>query len=225
MKIAVLAALHRSGVDLDTAVPLRNSFTSALRGAPPYGIEPDHEVDGETWALLGRRVSLRRLAELMVAHSSDLAANTLIAHVGVDAVDEIWRLAGAERSRTRRAIGDFAARRAGVTNLVTAADLVRLLCWLPRPVLERLTANTHRGDLAAGLPAGTWIAFKNGWISGVRHCAAVVRPDDAPPYAVAVCYTGPLASGEAVGDPAARLLARVSGRVWSLRHPQRNAAS
>ncbi|GAA4890238.1 serine hydrolase [Streptomyces coeruleoprunus] len=224
MKVAVLAALHRSGLDLDAKVPLRNAFPSALPGAPDYAIPPDLEVDAETWALLGRRVSLRRLARQMIAHSSDLATNTLLAHIGIDAVDEIWRLAGAGHSTTRRGIEDAAARAAGITNLVTAADLVRLLCWLPRPVLGELAHNRHRVDLAAGLPPGTRIAFKNGWITGVRHSAAVVLPEDAPPYALAVCYTGPLASGHAVADPAARVLARVSARVWSLRHTGRSAS-
>ncbi|UGY92843.1 serine hydrolase [Streptomyces gobiensis] len=216
MKVAVLAALYRSGLDLDAPVPVRNSFFSAVPG-PAYGIVPDWEIDPGTWRLVGERASLRWLARQMVVHSSDLAANHCLAHVGLDAVAEVWRLAGARHSSTRRGIQDFAARAAGVTNLVTAADLARLLCWLPGDLLELLAENAHRVDLAAGLPPGTWIAFKNGWVPGVRHSAGIVRPPDAPPYVIAVCYTGPLATGQATGDPAARLLARISATLWSHR--------
>lgn len=72
-------------------------------------------------------------------------------------------------------------------------------------------------DLAAGLPPGTRTACKNGWIDGVRNSVALVHPEDAAPYTLAVCYTGPLASGDDVVDPAARLLARISSQVWERR--------
>ncbi|WP_035792194.1 serine hydrolase [Kitasatospora mediocidica] len=219
MKVAVLAALYRSGLDLDTPVPVTNAFRSAAPvPAPSYGIPPDWETDAETWHLLGTRASLRRLARQMIVHSSNLATNTILDHVGFDAVNEVWRLAGALHSVTRRGIEDAAARAVGLTNLVTAADLARLVTWLPGELLELLAANVHDVDLAAGLPAGTPIAFKNGWITGIRHSVGVVRPPDSPAYVIAVCYAGPLANGDATGDPAARVLARVSAGVWSRRH-------
>lgn len=223
MKAAVLAALYRSGLDLDMQVPLHNSFASAVPG-PRFGIEPDWEVDAETWRLLGESASLRWLAMRMVAHSSDLATNTILERVGFPAVNEVWRLAGAGNSAVHRGIEDSAAREAGLTNLVTAADLAGLMTWMPQELADLLTVNVHRVDLAAGLPPGTRIAFKNGWVRGIRHSAGVVHPTDAPPYVIAVCYSGPLANGEAVGDPAARLLARVSARVWSHRHALGTAA-
>lgn len=217
MKVAVLAALYRSGLDLDTPVPITNSFRSAVP-APSYGIPPDWETDAETWHLLGDRASLRWLARQMIAHSSNLATNTILDHVGFDAVNEIWRLAGARHSVTNRGIEDATARAAGVTNLVTVADLARLVTWLPDELLELLTANVHGVDLAAGLPAGTPIAFKNGWIRGIRHSVGLVRPPDSPAYVIAICYAGPLATGDADDDPAARVLARLSTAVWSRRH-------
>jgi beta-lactamase class A len=80
---------------------------------------------------------------------------------------------------------------AGVHNRVTAADLARLLASMPEAWLAPLAANVHRVDLAAGLPPGTRIAFKNGWFPGLRHSAGIVWPADAPPYVVAVCYAAP----------------------------------
>ncbi|UQA97292.1 serine hydrolase [Streptomyces halobius] len=220
MKMAVLAALHRSDLDLDAPVPIRNRFISAVP-APPFGITPDWAADSGTWRLLGTSASLRWLARRMIAHSSDLATNICISHVGLDAVNEIWRLAGARHSVTHRGIEDYAARAAGVTNLVTAADLSRLLCWLPPELLDQLAANVHRIDLPAGLPAGTRIALKNGWVRGIRHSAGIVYPPDAAPYVISICYSGRLAMGRHVDDPAARLLARISAGIWSRRHSLR----
>ncbi|MFJ8086192.1 serine hydrolase [Streptomyces sp. NPDC096205] len=218
MKVAILAALHRSGLDLDESVPLVNSFASAVPGAPRYSLTEDWDTDHACWSRLGRQVRLGWLARQMIAHSSNLAANTLLERVGTAAVNDVWRLAGARHSIVGRGFQDIAAQKAGITNLVTAEDLVTLLWRLPRPLLDELAHNVHRVDLAAGLPHGTAVVFKNGWIPGVRHSAAIVRPPDADPYAIAVCYTGPLATGHAVHDPAARILARISARIWALRH-------
>lgn len=217
MKVAVLAALHRSGVDLDRSIPVVNRFTS-VAGSATYANSPAADSDPEPWELLGAAASLRWLAGRMVTHSSNLATNLCLAEVGHDAVARVWRQAGASASASPRGIEDHPARAAGVRNRVTAADLVRLLESLEPEVLGLLEGNVHRVDLAAGLPPRSRLASKNGWFPGVRHCAAVVYPQDAEPYTIAVCYTGPLANGHDVDDPAARLLARISARVWAGRH-------
>lgn len=119
---------------------------------------------------------------------------------------------------TARGIEDYAAQARGFPLLTTAADLARLFASLPGEPMELLARNAYRVDLAAGLPEGTRIAFKNGWMPGLRHSAGIVCPADAQPYVVAVCYRGSLATGDAVDDPAARLLARISTRIWERQH-------
>ncbi|MDH6109050.1 beta-lactamase class A [Kitasatospora sp. MAP12-15] len=216
MKVAVLAALYASGLDLDAEIPVVNRFASAVGGG--FSNDPDWDSDPEPWRLLDSGTApLRWLAERMITHSSNLATNLCLAQVGHDAVAEVWRRAGASRSASPRGIEDHRARAAGVDNQVTALDLARLLRSLSPELLDLLERNTWRVDLAAGLPPGTRIAFKNGWIPGVRHSAGVVRPPDAAPYVIAVCYTGPLATGHDEHDPAAGLLARISARAWARR--------
>ncbi|WP_406206153.1 class A beta-lactamase-related serine hydrolase [Kitasatospora sp. NBC_01560] len=218
MKVAVLAALHRSGADLDARVPVVNRFASVAGGE--YGNDPAWDSDPQPWTLLGGTAPLRTLAERMITHSSNLATNLCLAQAGPAAVAEVWQRAGATRSASPRGIEDHAARAAGVHNLVSALDLVRLLQSLDGEpqLLALLERNAFRVDLAAGLPPGTRIAFKNGWLPGARHGVGLVRPGDCPPYLLAVCYTGPLASGADEADPAARLLARISAAVWERRH-------
>ncbi|KJS60523.1 serine hydrolase [Streptomyces rubellomurinus] len=217
MKVAVLAALHRGGADLDAEVPVENRFESVVGGE--FGNLRDWDSDELPWRLLGGRAPLRLLAERMITHSSNLATNLCLTRTDQRAVAEVWRRAGATRSASPRGIEDYAARSAGIHNLVTARDLVRLLRSLADEpeLLALLERNAFRVDLAAGLPPGTRIAFKNGWVPGARHCVGLVHPPDCPPYLLAVCYTGPLADGSDRTDPAARLLARVSAAVWRRR--------
>ncbi|MEH1099816.1 serine hydrolase [Micromonospora sp. CPCC 205561] len=239
MKAAVLVALHRAAeagtLDLDAPVPVGNEFDSALPGAPRFSCARHYDNDEAVWERVGGDAPLRWLAHRMIVRSSNLATNLVMGHVGLPAVARVWDLAGARHSVTGRGIEDFAAREAGVTNLVTAADLAALLGALahgagtPGPLaspagcaamLDVLCAQEHREDLAAGLPEGTRIAHKNGWVRGVRHGAGVVFPDDAPPYSIVVCTTTDLADGGPTGeeeDDACRLIARVSAAAWAAR--------
>ena len=68
--------------------------------------------------------------------------------------------------------------------------------------------------LIAGLPPGTRIAHKNGWIPGVRHGAGVVFPDDAAPYTIVVCTSTSLAVNEH-NDAACQLVARIAAASWA----------
>ncbi|SCL15672.1 beta-lactamase class A [Micromonospora nigra] len=237
MKVAVLAALHRAAeagrLDPDAPVEVRNDFTSARPGAPRFTCARHFDNDQVVWDRLHRPASLRWLAERMIVRSSNLATNLVIEHVGLPAVAEVWALVGARHSVTGRGIEDFAAREAGVTNLVTAADLAALLGALadgataPGPLaapaacaamLDVLCAQEFRDDLAEGLPPGTRIAHKSGWVRGVRHGAGVVFPDDAPPYLVVTCTSTDLVDADA---DACRLVAEVSAAAWAARHDLR----
>ncbi|MER6595411.1 serine hydrolase [Micromonospora purpureochromogenes] len=241
MKIAVLLALHRAAeageLDLDAPIPVVNGFDSAQPGTPRFACAQHYDNDDAVWERVGGSAPLRWLADRMITRSSNLATNIVLGRVGLPAVARAWALAGARHSVTGRGIEDFAARDAGLTNLVTAADLAALLGGLvtgaarPGPLAspaacaamtDVLLAQEHREDLAAGLPEGTRIAHKNGWVRGVRHGAGVVLPDDAPPYVIVVCTTTDLADGGATGeeveDDACRLIAEVSAAVWAARH-------
>jgi len=219
MKVAVLAALYRRGADLDTEVPVHNVFASAAAGM--YGCAPDYDGDKAVWERLGGTAPLRWLAERMITRSSNLATNIVLGQVGLDAVAEVWALAGARHSVTARGIEDHAARDAGLDNLVTTADLAALFTAIvtgglgpPDGMVATLLRQERTEDLAAGLPPGTRVAHKNGWVDGIRHGAGVVFPDDAPPYAIAVCTTTDLPDSAACG-----LITRVSAAAWQDRFP------
>jgi beta-lactamase class A len=79
MKVAVLAALYRAAengsVDLDSAVPVRNDFSSAKPGAPRFRCSREEDNDAAVWDRLGAAASLRWLADRMIVRSSNLATN------------------------------------------------------------------------------------------------------------------------------------------------------
>lgn len=206
MKVAVLAALYASGLDLDTPVAVTHRFPSVHSGH--FRLPPEPGVVGTP--------TLRELAELMIVRSSNLATNLVLDRVGIDAADGVWRRVGARDARIRRGIDDVPAREAGITNEVTAADLALLLDAVARDALPGSAAmratmerTAHRDDVAAGLPAGTRLAHKSGWVTGVRHGAAIVYPRTRPAYLLVVCTTTRLP------DPAARrIVARIAAASW-----------
>jgi len=231
MKVAVLVALFRAAaagqLDLDATVTVHNEFTSAAPGAPPYGCTERYDSDPLVWQRLDSPVRVGWLAERMIVRSSNLATNLVLAHVGVPAVAAVLGDAGARHSAVTRGIEDSAAADAGLANLVTARDLALVLRGIAgrhlagpaecAAMLEILERQEFRDDLAAGLPAGTRVAGKNGWLRGIRHSAGVVFPEDAPPFVLAVCLSTPLAVNRH-DDAACQIVARIAAAAWAGRH-------
>ena len=85
-----------------------------------------------------------------------------------------------------RGIEDYAARDAGIDNLITADDMARLHgrprrgSRSPDPEAtaaceQTLLAQHYRNGIPAGLPDGLVVGNKTGWIDGVNHDVALVR--------------------------------------------------
>jgi beta-lactamase class A len=223
MKLPLLVAAHRlheRGVlDLDHEVEVHNSFASAADGST-YSLTQADDQDDATWAGLGGTRTLRALAEHATVRSGNLATNLLLERVGTGAVADVLADAGCSADTVLpRGIGDAVARESDLDNLVTAADLGLVLrgvadrslaapetCVAVEAVLAR---QEHRDGIPRGLPDGTYVANKTGWVDGVSHDVALVRPADRPPYVLVVLTTSDLPE-EAASD----LIAGVSRAVW-----------
>ena len=223
MKLPLLVAAHRlherGVIDLDDEVEVHNRFASAADGSA-YSLDQADDQDDDTWKAVGDRRSARYLAEHATVRSGNLAANLLLERVGPEAVAHLLRDAHCSPATVLpRGIEDAVARRAGLDNLVTAADLGLVLrgvgdrslaaaetCAAVEAVLAR---QEHRDGIPRGLPAGTHVANKTGWVDGVSHDVALVRPGDRPAYVLVVLTTADVPEATASG-----VIAEVSRAVW-----------
>ncbi|HZC25440.1 MAG TPA: serine hydrolase [Actinopolymorphaceae bacterium] len=234
MKTAVMAAAYRlaeqDALDLDAEIRVHDTFGSALGDGSTYCSTSDYDNDPEPWARHGGVAPLRWLVRRMIVRSSNLATNLVLERVGLGAVSAAWAAVGAKYAVVARGIQDYAADQAGRSNLVTAADLAALLSAIHlgahgarpervtalaapescREMLDVLRAQEVTEDVVRGLPAGTTVAHKNGWVDGIRHSSALVFPPDCEPYVLVTCISAPL--DHAAGCD---LVAQVAAASWA----------
>lgn len=227
MKLPLLVAAYRRAergeLDLDMDVPVHNAFASAADGSS-FSLSQADDQDDETWAALGSTVTLRELARRAIVRSGNLATNLLLERVGAGEVATVLNDAGCSGETVLpRGIEDAVARESGLDNQVTAGDLALVLARVGARTLAEpstceaieaiLCAQEYRDKIPAGLPAGTVVANKTGWVDGVSHDVGLVRPEGAAPYVLAVCTTWDVPE-----QTADALIARVSAAIWELHH-------
>ena len=235
MKLPLVLAAYRlrdrGTLDLDSTVKVHNSFTS--RVGSEFGINRDDDSDPEVWAALGRPVSLRWLCRRSIIRSSNLATNLVFEAVGTDAIDEAISACRADGVRVVRAIEDYAAQREGRGNLVTCHGLNTILLALAAgtaaapatcdEVLGVLADNEMGTDIRAGLPEGTWVAHKNGWVSDSVLDAALIRPNGADDTADQFVLSAAV-SGVWPSERQHDLIRRIGQAVWE-HHGRRQPSS
>ncbi|MCE1173783.1 MAG: class A beta-lactamase-related serine hydrolase [Propionibacteriales bacterium] len=225
IKVAVLAAFLQActsgAASWDEPVDVHARFASEAGGWFELAAEDDQ--DPATWACLGAPLPWSVLAERMITVSSNIATDLIVERIGITSVQRFLVEAElAAQLSFQRLIGDAAAHSAGLTNAVTADGLTALFVglanadWLSlqdsATALEILSRQEHLDGIAAGLPPGTWQASKSGWVPGVRHDVALVRPAGAAAYALAVCTTSEVPDADAVGLIAD--ISRITYQEW-----------
>ena len=203
MKVPVMIELFRRvdarGLSLDQGILLVNQFASIVDGSP-YALDPGSDSDSSAYREVGSRVTVRELIDRMITRSSNLATNALIELVGARQANATAHALGAKNIRVLRGVEDEKAFQAGMNNTTTARDLAVLLeaietgkaasrasCDAMRDVLLRQEFND---EIPAGLPPGTRIAHKTGFITAVQHDAAIVYPPGRKPYVLVVLTRG-----------------------------------
>ena len=222
IKLAVLGAWLEAG--RTGALLVHPDFASAVGGR--FEVRQADDQDDDTWAAVDSVVAAEALAARMIQASGNLATDLLVEDVGLASVAAFLERSGLGGSISMgRLIGDAAAETAGITNTVTAAGLAELLAGLVDGSLLRpaasaaattlLAGQQHRNLIPAGLPEGTWTASKSGWVPGVRHDVALVRPGGTPEYVLAACTTG---LGDEQAETLIRDLSRITYEEWTRWH-------
>ena len=222
MKVPVMIEYFR-GIDAgriarDQSLLLGTTFKSIVDGSP-YQLDAGVDSDSSVFARVGQRVPLRWLVERMIVRSSNLATNTLIEVVDAKQVDATARSLGTTFMKVRRGVEDGKAFQAGLNNQTSARDLAVLLEAIEsgkaaskqscREMIDILAAQEFNDEIPAGLPPGTRVAHKTGWITGVTHDAALVYPAGRKPYVLVV-----LTKGIPERPVAQKLIADISRLVW-----------
>jgi beta-lactamase class A len=204
MKVPVMIQLFRDrdagSLTLDDSVPITNDFRSILDGSP-YQLGKADDSDSSLYDLVGQKRTIRQLDELMETVSSNLATNLLIALVDAKRANATAHSLGADSILVLRGVEDGKAYRAGMNNTTTARDLGMLFTALAqyraaspaacREMLDILGRQHFTEGIPAGLPAGTRVEHKTGWIGGVvYHDAGIVRPAGRAPYVLVVLTGG-----------------------------------
>lgn len=223
MKVPVMLELFRQadagGRALDRFIPVTNEFRSIV-GDSTFILSADDDSEKTLYARLGEHASLRELARLMIVRSSNLALNLLIQHVGADAVMETLAAIGAQDMLVRRGVEDTPAFRQGLNNTTTASAFATVLETIARctvalraacdEMLDILDDQEFDDMIPAGLPSGTRVANKTGWITGIRHDGGIVFPPGQAPYVLVV-----LTRGFSDAADASAVVADISRIVWN----------
>ena len=201
MKTPVLIEVYRQAAaglfSLNDSLRVENRFTSIADGSP-FRIEDDS--DDALYEHIGSALTIRDLAERMITVSSNLATNLTIERVRADSVQRTMERMGTRTMRVLRGVEDIKAFEQGLNNTATASDLAVLLDAIRRGEAVSPAASEAMRDILlkqefnemipAGLPPGTRVAHKTGWITGIVHDAAIVYPAYASPYVLVILTEG-----------------------------------
>jgi beta-lactamase class A len=223
MKVPVMIQLYRDQeagtLSLDDSITITKTFRSIVDGSP-YDLGAPDDSDTLLYGRVGQRESIRTLMERMITVSSNLATNILTELVGADRVTATMRELGADSIEVLRGVEDSKAYRAGLSNTTTAGDLGVIFTAIAedraasqascREMIEVLLQQEFNNNIPVGLPQGTPIAHKTGWISQyVTHDAGIVYRPDGSRYVLVV-----LTSGVEDDKAADRLIGDLSKIVW-----------
>ncbi len=218
MKVPVMVQLFRDAeagrLSFADSLRLTKTFSSIVDGSA-YELGVPDDSDTTLYARLGEKETIQRLTELMITVSSNLATNMLIEVVDAKRAQATMRELGADSIAVLRGVEDIKAYRAGLNNTTTARDLGVIFGAIAdqraasaascREMVEILSRQEHNHGIPAGLPAGTRVAHKTGWITGIRHDGGIVYPDASNPFVLVVLTRGiaePGVADELIADVA-----------------------
>lgn len=201
MKVPVMIELFRQAnvrkLKLTDKVLVTNQFTSIEDGSP-FVLKATEDSDGETYKAMGKTLTYRELVEASITVSSNLATNILIERLGARNIQATVDTMGASGMQVLRGVEDQKAFDAGKNNTTDAMGLLSLFDAIGRgraidakasaEMIAILKRQTFNDGIPAGLPPGTPVAHKTGFITRIHHDAGIVFA--ARPYVLVILTRG-----------------------------------
>lgn len=206
MKVAVAVAAE--SLDLARSVRVHADFDSVV-GGRAFELDEAGDQDPDTWSELGGVQELRELRRRSIVYSGNLATNLVMEQTGVTACTAVMR-------QVVRMISDQPATDAGIVNAATARQWGELLVRVATAydgVEDVMRDQSYREGIPAGLPPGTPVANKTGWIDDHTHDMAIVRPAGEAPFVLVVLTR---IAGASTGEGNARI-ADLASEAWGRR--------
>jgi len=227
--LGVFAAIDRGELLPHSRVHVRNRFLSVVESVP-FRVESGRDANSAVHNAIGKMMRVDELAYHMITTSSNLATNLLLGVIGPESVTETLRqLKVDDGIDLKRGVEDELAFEKGISNMVTANGLLRILVMLAEgkafsPALSRRMMDILHGQefnqgIPARLPKAARVAHKTGEISTVAHDAGVVYLPKRKPYSLVVLTEwDPNVSGRS------RTIASISHMIYEMLTQKAQAA-
>jgi len=222
MKVPVMMQLFlddQSGArSLDSSMPVTRTFRSIVDGSD-FDLPAESDSDTIFYAQVGGEATIRSMVDRMITQSSNLATNILIEAAEPERIAAMLRELDADSMQVLRGVEDLKAFEAGLSNSTTARALGTVMAAVVgaemfteasrESMLEILSRQHFTGGIPAGIPIGTKVSNKTGWITGIQHDAAVVFRDGVAAYVLVV-----MVRGHPAADQGEAMTAELSRIVW-----------
>ncbi|RFP02060.1 serine hydrolase [Novacetimonas hansenii] len=195
MKLFVMDAAYdmftRGTLQPQETIVVHNRFHS-LVGTRSFSLEQKEDSYDPLYAQIGRPVTVSELVRVMIQYSSNLATNLMVERIGVPYIHAVMHAQHLKGVRFGRMIEDYDANDKGIRNEMTAKGLGMFMQKLDQgkiigpaqsaAMIDILRGQTFNDMIPPGLPPGTPVAHKTGWVDGVRNDAGIVFLPDGRHY-------------------------------------------
>ncbi|MGK7396201.1 MAG: serine hydrolase [Candidatus Cyclobacteriaceae bacterium M3_2C_046] len=187
MKTPVMIEVYKQAeqgrFSLNDSILIKNQFKSIVDSSE-YSLEVSRDGGEKLYDLMDQERPIKDLMIDMIIHSSNLATNLIIEKVGAKNVTATMRQLGAPDILVLRGVEDMKAYQAGLSNITTAYDLMKIFDVIAKLEVVSETASQEMIDILlqqhdremipAKLPEAVKVAHKTGELSNVRHDSGII---------------------------------------------------
>lgn len=169
--VSYLGASAEGKIDLDDRITVKVSERT-----PGSGVLKNNCTDVN--------LTIADLMKLMITESDNTAANVLIDHFGVDALNRYFKKMGLRYTNLSRKMMDFKMRSNGIENYTTAGEMADIVAGIyhnkffnknvSKKALEILKEQKMRDRIPRKLPKNVLVAHKTGLEKQICHDVGIV---------------------------------------------------